>query len=266
MNARAVEPLAFVKRFCTADQTGLPKHEVLRQALTAAISQKLWGPGVRLPTETQLTTATPYSLGTVQRALRTLVEEGYIERRRGYGTYVPDRRGLLSDPLHCRFLSDDGRAFLPVFTVPLTRSITGRHGAWSGPLRQGKDDVIEIDRHMEINGEFVVYSKFYVLATRMPSFRDAPLESLSGANLKMLIVRAIGRPLTDFKQELYQTCLPASICRHINVKPKTLSLVMEATAYAGTDLPAYYQEFYIPPTGRKLYVESRVPGMRMHPL
>jgi len=254
------ESLALVRRLCASEHSALPKHEVLRHALAAAISQKLWKPGAKLPTETELARVTPYSLGTVQRALRALVEDGYIQRRRGYGTYVPDRRGQLSDPWHCRFLSDDGESYLPVFTVPLERSVTRRHGPWSAPLRQGADEVIQIDRRMEINDEFVVYSKFYVLATRMPDFRDAPLEGLSGANLKLLIARAMGRPLTALKQRLRQAPFPDAVCQLIGVKHRTIGLLVEATAYAGADTPAYYQELYIPPTQRRLYTESRVPG------
>ena len=254
------DPLMSINRFCAMDHGTLPKHEVLRLAISAVISQGLWRPGVKLPTETELAQATPYSLGTVQRALRTLVDEGYILRRRGYGTYVPDRRGQLSDPWHCRFLSDDGKSFLPVFTVPLKRSVTHRHGPWSAPLRQGRDQVIQIDRRMEINDEFVVYSKFYVLAAQMPDFLHAPLANLSGANLKLLIVRAMKRPLTALKEQLCQARLPDDICQAVGVQPRTVGLLVEATAFAGTNMPAYYQEFYIPPTERKLYLESRVPS------
>lgn len=254
------ESLAFVRRLCASDHGALAKHEVLRHALAAAISQKIWKPGVKLPTETELARATPYSLGTVQRALRALVEDGYIQRRRGYGTYVPDRRRQLNDPWHCRFLSDDGESFLPVFTVPLHRSVMRRHGRWSAPLKQGQEEVVQIDRRMEINDEFVVYSKFYVLAAKMPAFRDAPLEGLSGANLKLLIAREIGRPLTALKQRLCQAVIPDAICKLVGVKRHTVGLLLEATAYAGVDTPAYYQELYIPPTERHLYLESRVPG------
>lgn len=239
-------------------RAGVPKHIALREALASAISDGFWAPGSKLPTEAELAATTPYSLGTVQRALRGLVERGLVERRRGYGTYVPDRRRQLEGPWHCRFLGDDGRSFLPVFTVVLKRVVSRRHGSWSHPLHQGAHEVIRIDRRMEINDEFTVYSKFFVRADRFPELLDAPVESLFGANLKVIIMRAVGYPLTALKEQLRQVKLPAAVCRAIDVQPGACGMLMEATAYAG-DTPLYYQELYIPPTQRRLYIESRVP-------
>lgn len=258
--AKHRQPFTFLRAYPPPETNGIAKHIALRQALISAINDGFWKSGAKLPTETELVRSTPYSLGTVQRALRALVEEGYVERRRGYGTYVTDRRKQLQDPWHCRFLSDDGKTFLPVFPVPLKRSTTDRHGSWSAPLRQDRHTVIQIDRRMEINDEFTVYSKFFVLAETAPELRSAPLATLLGANLKQLIARALGRPLTALKEQLRQIVLPDEICAVIDVEPSSLGLLIEAVAYAGADTPAYYQELYVPPTERRLFLESKVPA------
>lgn len=249
----------FLRRYPPAANAGMPKHVALREALASAISAGFWKPGAKLPTETELAAMTPYSLGTVQRALRSLVEQGLVERRRGYGTYVPDGRKRLEAPWHCRFLADDGVSFLPVFSVALKRSLQTGRGPWSEPLHQGRATIIEIDRRMEIGDEFSVYSKFFVRADRFPDLREAPLASLSGANLKVLMVRAAASKLTEIKEQLRQVSLPAPICRAIGVEPGTCGMLIEATAYAGGGSPLYYQELYIPPNRRSLYIESHVP-------
>ncbi len=238
-----------------------PKYILLRDALAAAISEGYWPPGTKLPTEAQLAAHTPYSLGTVQRALRELVDQGLVQRRRGYGTVVADSRHQLESPWHCRFLSDDGKSFLPVYAVVLDRALTHRRGAWSTPLRQGDQNVIRIDRRMVINNEFDVYSRFFVLADRFPEFMKIPLDNLMGANLKVLIVRSAGRPLTALKEQMRQLQLPGYVCKAIQVPRGTTGMLVECTAYAGDDTPMYYQEMYIPPTERKLYVDSRVPSL-----
>lgn len=238
-----------------------PKYVSLRNALAAAISEGYWPPGSKLPTEAQLAAHTPYSLGTVQRALRELVEQGLVQRRRGYGTVVADSRHQLESPWHCRFLSDDGKSFLPVYAVVLDRTLTRRRGPWSAPLRQGDQDVIRIDRRMVINNEFDVYSRFFVLADRFPEFMEIPLNNLMGANLKVLIVRSAGRPLTALKEHVRQLELPGYVCKAIQVPQGTTGLLVQCTAYAGDDAPMYYQEMYIPPTERRLYMDSRVPSV-----
>lgn len=256
--ARLPKLETFWQLYAPTESNGVPKHAALRAALSAAITDGFWERGAKLPTETELAASSPYSLGTVQRAMRDLAEQGLIERRRRRGTYVPDHRRQLDSPWHCRFLADDGLAFLPVFTTVIGRSVTDREGPWSHPLEQNGEKVVRIDRRMEINSEFTVYSKFFVRADRFSRFLDATFEELSGANLKALVIRTVGAPLTNMKEQLRMVQLPAEVCEEIAVPLGTTGLHIQATAYAN-DLPAYYQELYVPPTERRLYVDSRTP-------
>src|SRR3954454_10519927 len=100
----------FFRRFATHRQPGLSKYAQLRQAIIGAIEAGYWTPGAKLPTEVELTRLAPCSLGTIQRAFRALVEEGMIERRQGHGSFVAAAPHEMEDPLHCRFLADDGES------------------------------------------------------------------------------------------------------------------------------------------------------------
>ncbi len=66
----------------------IPKHEAVRRHLTHAISSGQYGPGQRLPSESQLVKTFGASRPTVNRALRELQLTGIIERRAGSGSYV----------------------------------------------------------------------------------------------------------------------------------------------------------------------------------
>jgi DNA-binding GntR family transcriptional regulator len=57
---------------------GLPKYTALRDAIVSAVAGGQLAPGDRVPNEQELAAALPISLGTIQRALRQLVEEGVI--------------------------------------------------------------------------------------------------------------------------------------------------------------------------------------------
>jgi DNA-binding GntR family transcriptional regulator len=76
----------FFQRFRWPIEPGVPKYAQLRRAIISAIDQGYWRPGAKLPTELELTKLTPFSLGTVQRTLRALTDEGIIERRQGHGS------------------------------------------------------------------------------------------------------------------------------------------------------------------------------------
>ena len=67
------------------DRSGRPKYQRLAQTLIEGIKRGVWGPGDRLPAEETLTTMTPFSLGTVQRALewRVLAGVGWQRQCRG---------------------------------------------------------------------------------------------------------------------------------------------------------------------------------------
>jgi len=66
----------------------IPKHEAVRQFVAGAISSGQYGPGQRLPSESELVKTFGASRPTVNRALRELQLAGIIERRAGSGSYV----------------------------------------------------------------------------------------------------------------------------------------------------------------------------------
>lgn len=78
-----------------------PRYAAVADALRADIGATRMRPGDPLPTEAQLTSRFGVSRFTVREALRTLANEGLIERRRGSGTVVaaaqPALRQALSD-------------------------------------------------------------------------------------------------------------------------------------------------------------------------
>ena len=56
----------------------MPKYVLLRDAIVAAVTGGDWPAGTRLPNETEWAASLPVSLGTIQRALRMLVDEGVV--------------------------------------------------------------------------------------------------------------------------------------------------------------------------------------------
>ena len=134
-NALPTVDTDFIDEFRKPSLPGLPKYGQLREMLVAAISAGRWGPGEKLPAETDLTRLTGFSLGTVQRALRALVHEGLVVRTQGSGTFVTNVRGPIDEPLHLRFLGEAGEPrFLPMFprcsrASALHREAPGRTGS-----------------------------------------------------------------------------------------------------------------------------------------
>ena len=83
---------------------GVPKYTALRDAVVGAVASGKFVPGDRVPNEQELAGILPISLGTIQRALRQLVDEGVIQRRQGQGSFISGRgtEGEMAQPFHCR--------------------------------------------------------------------------------------------------------------------------------------------------------------------
>lgn len=234
---------------------GVPKYIALHDAVAAAVATGAWVPGMRLPTEIEWAQQLPLSLGTIQRALRMLVEEGVIVRQQGNGTFVADRGdGSMHAPLHCRFVNDDGTGYLPVYPKIVDRREVPGHGPWSGHLRC--EQALCIDRVLSIGNEFSVYSRFYVDADRLPAFRDLPLKKLATENFKELILRETSQSIGRIDQYLSVRKFEAGVCRGIGVRAGTIGQQLLIQAYVGRNSPIYYQVLHIPANDRVLHLVS----------
>lgn len=71
----------------------VPKFERVRRALAREIESGRWEAGTVFPSEAQLLERFEVSRPTLVRSLRALVDEGYLYRQQGKGTFVADRGG-----------------------------------------------------------------------------------------------------------------------------------------------------------------------------
>ncbi len=249
----------FYRRFRPPAEPGVPKYAQLRRAMIGAIEAGYWQPGGKLPTETELTRLTPFSLGTVQRGLRALTDEGIIERRQGHGSFVTRPRHEMEEPLHCRFLGDDGATHLPVFPRVLGRRRVAEPGPWTAYLGAGVR-VFRIDRAINIGDEFSVFSSFYADAERLQPLLRQPLAALGTANFKLVMSRELHLPIIGIEHQARVEALPRRVCATIGVPTSTVGLKLQVAARSGSAIYIYYQEIYVPPNRRTLEIRTVEPG------
>jgi GntR family transcriptional regulator len=91
----------------------LPRYHRIRDALQSEIAAHTWRPGQPLPTETELAKSHGVSIGTVRKAVDSLVADGVLERFQGKGTFIrrPDFQSSLFR--FFRHLSVDGTVRIP---------------------------------------------------------------------------------------------------------------------------------------------------------
>jgi DNA-binding GntR family transcriptional regulator len=225
------------------------KHAELSASLRAAIAAGRFKVGDKLPTETQFVESTPYSLGTIQRAIRTLVEEGLVERKPKLGTFVAKPRKMIDRPWHFRFLDADRKTPLPVYPTVVGRSLVRQRGPWSDYL---DGQLLRIDRTVNVNDEFTAFSRFFVDPSRFVIFKDVAIEALNGQNFRVLLNRQIGSPIERISHRLYASRPAADVSRRLGIAPEQVCSIIEiAASLRGRDF-VYFQELTVPPSDRRL--------------
>lgn len=227
----------------------MPKYEQLSQALRLSIADGFWPPGARLPTETALTADTPYSLGTVQRALRDLVAEGLILRRRGAGTVVANRGRQVEQPWHMRFR--ENKTFtgpcLPVYVHVLAREPAREDQPWVNLLNQNQTDMIRIERCINIADRLEIFNRFYASAAQFPELADLPLPELDGTNIKRLIYMHHQLPVHRIDNWITTDTSTHWLTEKCAWPRNAPATVLNACAYSPTGDAMYFQEYFIPP-------------------
>ena len=255
-DARHVE---IFKSLRQPDRSGLPKYQRLVNALLEAIKRGLWRPGDRLPAEDELTQMTPSSLGTVQRALRDLADQGLVVRQHGLGSFVAEKPRELQNPWHCRFMADDGVSVLPVYSKAIERVVVETTGPWTRYLGTESRDVMRLDRVISVNKEFKIFSRFFADRLLLKQLWETPMERLHGANFKQMIATQCQLPITDITHLVSIARFDDEVCEHITEPSGTSGLFMQAVARAGRDVCVYYQDFCIAPNPRALQFLENTP-------
>jgi GntR family transcriptional regulator len=237
-------------RFGQGIDPELPKHIQMRHLILAAVKEGHFPRGGKLPPELELTAMTPFSLGTVQRALRDLVDAGIVQRRQGSGSFIAAVDRQLPYPLHCRFLADDGESYLPIFSTTIDRRDALPPGPWTDHL-PAETRVVEVSRRIDVNHEFTVLSRFFAAAADLGSLVACPLADLDGANFKLRIAEEMGLPVTGVRQLSHVALAGEDAAEVIGVTAGTACLHVVAIASAAGRI-LYVQDFVIPPTQRML--------------
>lgn len=225
--------------------SGEPKSSCVAEALLRLLENGHWSSGDRLPTEAVLAEALPVSLGTVQSALRELVNSGAITRKRRDGTRFTEVFDPQARNLHIRFYNEELGRLLTARGRIRKISETTEKGPWRDFLKP-KGACLKITRELDMEGLFTVQNEFYLEAEKFAELASFPTEEWEDDNLRHLLHERFDAPTLRARQALkFRTAKPPKKA----AKNAANTCVMELTVHAFTlrDTPLFYQQFLIPP-------------------
>lgn len=246
----------FFERYRPKEVEGLPKYQQLRFSMIEAVRDGFWRTAARLPTEERLVEITGFSLGTVQRAIRLLAQDGILARRQGSGTFIAHQTSRISQSWHFQFLGEDGKTFLPVYPKVVCRERTNQKGAWTGFLRHDQGELLRLDRLINVNDEFTAFSRFFVAGTFADMMENIPLTKLHGANFRIVLSEAFRLPVTSIGHTVSVVEATSEQSRKLMVPNRSPLLRIEIQATAAAEAPLYFQELICPAFRRKLSLPS----------
>ena len=83
-----------------------PLPQIIADKIIDLIESKELLPGERLPSEQELMKELNVGRGTIREAIKSLVSRNIVEIRRGVGTFVAEKTGVVEDPLGFSFINN----------------------------------------------------------------------------------------------------------------------------------------------------------------
>jgi len=102
----------------------VPLHHQIKVAVLEGVEQGWLRPGMQLPRERELAEAVGVSLAPVRQAMADLTKEGYVDRTRGRGTFIRDRKLVEKIQILGSFHESVSRPGLSVAVKVLTSEFT----------------------------------------------------------------------------------------------------------------------------------------------
>lgn len=239
---------------------GLPKYARLSEGIVRSIESGLLKTGDRLPSESEMTAELPASLGTVQKALNALADQGILVRRHGKGTFVGERAMSAADLWHYRFLAEDGETLLPVYTRVTALDASDHWGPWRAFL--GADRCVRITRMIDVGHELSGLSFLYLALPRFRPLLDMPREDLMGVNIRAFLADYFDAPTRRVAEHVACQVLPQEVADRLDLPNGQLGLVYAMLGYGAGDLPLSYQTAYFPPSELRLAITENRGGGR----
>lgn len=232
------EPAAAIAGALAPDD-GVPLHERVKRRLSEAILLGQWSPGATLPGETYLAEAFGVAVGTVRRALSSLVAEGLILRRPKVGTVVTGRSPHHSLRFFFQYFRLHGR------DGSLLRSVTRNLSLIEDAADAGEavalriavgDAVLRFRRLRLIDGRAVMHDLVVLPAARLPGFprRADQVPAL----LYVYLLETYGIRIAAVREEIRAELATAEDCALLALRPPAALLAIDEVSYDQAGTPA----------------------------
>jgi DNA-binding GntR family transcriptional regulator len=251
-------PSPIVVRF-QAGASNAPKHARLREAVIGAVEAGELPVGTKLAGERELSQALGLSLGTTQKALGRLMDEGFLVRRQGHGTFVGSERRPIAGSWHFRFQALTGGPELPVFATIVERRLERDAGPWSQALGPDPKGYVMIRRGVNVDDKFTCASQLWLPASRFARLLRMAAARLADINLKSVLANEFQAPTLHSEGLARVVAFEPAIAAAMSVPAGTHGMEIHIVGRSFGRVPISFQRMFVPPSPYALKLDFNPP-------
>jgi GntR family transcriptional regulator len=239
---RLTENKQLAEGFIHRKPSPTPIYYQLQTAIQKNIQEGLWRPGDNIPPERKLAEHYQVSVGTVRQAIANLVNEGYLNRFQGKGTFVRETAFHHESLRYYPLIRDFGDPTPDLSADLLSRRVIAGFERANRLLQiEPGQKLFEIKRRILLHLQPAVYCISYLPYDMFQGLESMSDEVFSKNTLYLLIEKHFARP-TIHNHELFSVAsADAEVKKHLKVTKGQPLLHIEMLALTFEDQPYEYR-------------------------
>lgn len=231
----------------------LPFYQQLYEILRGKIQRREWQPGDKIPPESELIETYQVSRSTVRQVLEMLVNEGFIYRERGRGTFVAHPTLEQSMSRIISFTQDmRQRGFLPGTRV-LSASLISAPKDIAEKLQVPSGELLaRIERLRLADGEPMSIEESHLVHRFCPSVLQ---HDYSAQPLREILERDYGIRLVYARQVIRAIAASRQMAKLLEVRAGSPLLFIERVTFSQAEIPVEFLRIYYRADRYSLYNE-----------
>ena len=239
-----------------SDGDPTPAYFKLQMMLQQEIENGRWSPGQAIPPERALAESHQLSVGTVKKAILNLVNEGYLYRIQGKGTFVAGMTLQPESLRYYRFLEDfsDEEVELQIELIGL--KVTKGTDPTNRYLNlRTNQSLFQVTRLFYFDARPLVYCVSYLPHKMFEDLANLPRQNFENIPLYIALEEIYGLP-TILNRELV-SAIPANgtTAKKLGIKKGSPVLLIEMLSYTYKQTPYEYRKSYCLTDKRAIYRE-----------
>jgi len=214
-----------------------------------------FSPGQKLPSETKLAESLNVSRISLREALQRLELEGYIERKRGVGTFVIDRHpshaeaGIeklisISEVLHSRG-HEPGTREIEIFSEPASEELARALRMEAG------DPLTVVNRIRTSDGKPLIWDSSRFPSAYLPP--TTPIDQIGGS-LFAFVEANLGLSISHAVSRLLPAQASAEFAQKMDIPEGTLMIKLVQVHYLRDDTPVWQSTLHFPESDFSWYI------------